>query len=1075
MYRKVCCTVLLLVITTIAYNQQTYPHTLLWRISGKGLTHPSYLYGTIHLTDKRVFRFGDSVYHAIEKSDGLAIEVNPDELVAYTVNKAFDEIEGRKLSEILTQKDYKKYSAALEKKFKKPAARITTSDVVREKNKWLNGYLEKGEMSTFMDAYLYNIARRQGKWLGGVEDLSDQSGLLDELVDKSDIDYLLAEDADGAQTSANHMMERLVRLYTDQDLSGIDAFMNGEQSPEEKDIWLIKRNVKMARRIDSLTALRTMFVAVGAAHLPGDSGVIHLLQQRGFTVEPVFSSRKINPSDYTFKEVHLPWTATEDPQGFYKVSMPGNPSSIKLFGFIDLKFLFDIFNLSGYCTMAAANSGYSGDKDSVLTNVARRMFKDEASLPKKVVSNGVEGIEFTGQSDGQHLRVRAFMHDKIVYLAYVFGAKKEAITTADADTFFSSFLINKTKAIAEQTYPFTDSVMGISFNSPAKLTYNKKLSNENLEGWHISSFAGADMANGSYVMLFSKDVAPAHFMVSDSLIQNRLKETLKAQYPNIHYDTIIINGCTAMRLRGRNSLQPSVYLDGFSLIKHNRNIVLFIIGDSTYLQSPEAQKIFTSFRFIDPPSMKWNQCTTADSSISAWVPGAFRTYKSDKSNYVYAFDTTTASSYYVFTDTLAKYTWYKDDSSFWQSYLPAYIDQYSVEKEEPVQNAGLTGKELLIRKESNYKKLRLLLHGNIVYEIMVSGDKDLVLNSNATAFFNNFRVNTPVADKNFLTRPKTVLLLQALGDKDPDVRSEAFGGLYDAPFDKNDIPLLHEALLKQYQSTYDSTQSDLINLRIANKLSELKDSSTITFIKEHYADFIKEKEWLKNVALTLLAGISTKESYTTLALLINRYELPAEKLSYNFIAGLRDSLALTATIFNDLQKLAKDSLHVPSIAQVTLMLKDSGYIQPNQMAAIQNDYINGARKWAPVVKKTDEYDYGIYTLTRLIGRFNTTAGNNVLKSYLAAKDKYLKKTAAIELVKNKQPIPSAVFINLAADKSTRRSLYDDLKDLKKTALFPKQYQTQQLFAETDLYGLASDDDVPQNEQFNKYLKSMQKE
>ncbi len=274
--------------------QPAFPHTLLWRISGKGLQKPSYLYGTMHLNDKRLFLFDDSVYRAIEKTEGLAIEVNPDEMAAYFVNKLFDQLQnGKKLQEILDQRYFNKNRKSLAKKFNKPAEDISASDVIREKNKWMAEYMEKGEMPTFMDAYLYNIARRQGKWLGGIEDISDQTGLMTDLIDQSDINYLLATDSSGKGSDTHQTLEKMISLYSSQDLEGIEAITEDHSTAEEMDKLLIRRNLKMAWRIDSLSSLRTMFLAIGAAHPPGDSGVISLLRRRGFTVEPVFSCRPI--------------------------------------------------------------------------------------------------------------------------------------------------------------------------------------------------------------------------------------------------------------------------------------------------------------------------------------------------------------------------------------------------------------------------------------------------------------------------------------------------------------------------------------------------------------------------------------------------------------------------------------------------------------------------------------------------------------------------------------------------------------------------------------------------------------
>src|SRR6478752_2807120 len=82
--------IVLLFIATLCSNflfAQQLPSTLLWRISGNGLQKPSYLYGTMHLTDERIFNIGDSMYKAIENSEGFAIEVNPDDFTPLLVDE----------------------------------------------------------------------------------------------------------------------------------------------------------------------------------------------------------------------------------------------------------------------------------------------------------------------------------------------------------------------------------------------------------------------------------------------------------------------------------------------------------------------------------------------------------------------------------------------------------------------------------------------------------------------------------------------------------------------------------------------------------------------------------------------------------------------------------------------------------------------------------------------------------------------------------------------------------------------------------------------------------------------------
>src|SRR5688500_16614138 len=58
-------------------KQKKYP-SLLWEISGKGLTKPSYLFGTMHVSSKLAFHLADSFFLGIRNADVVALETNPE-------------------------------------------------------------------------------------------------------------------------------------------------------------------------------------------------------------------------------------------------------------------------------------------------------------------------------------------------------------------------------------------------------------------------------------------------------------------------------------------------------------------------------------------------------------------------------------------------------------------------------------------------------------------------------------------------------------------------------------------------------------------------------------------------------------------------------------------------------------------------------------------------------------------------------------------------------------------------------------------------------------------------------------
>ena len=882
---------------TQAQSAPARDNTLLWRISGHGLTKPSYLFGTMHLTDKRLFRFDDSVYNAIEQTEGLAIEINPDEMVAYFINQMFDKISDHKsVRDMLSDEDYEQYHVALERKFGKSADKITTRDLVREKNKWVNDYLKKGEMPTFVDAYLFNIARRQGKWVGGIEDLTDQTGLINDIIDKTDIKVMTADEGqDQAMT-----IEKMISLYTAQDLKGIDRYMNTSSGLDKSD-FLYHRNAKMARRMDSLSAMRTMFFAVGAAHLPGDSGVISLLRRRGFTVSPVFSDHKTEANDYHFKEVPIRWVHVKDQGGLYTVKMPGQPVPVKMEGLIDANFFFDIFSMTGYYVMTVLNPSGIDDPEKTYDVMASSLIKGDLHPKyKRVEASGIQGREYSGLIKNTYARVRMYVADNVVYLVMVNAYKKGVLTSDDGTRFFDSFNIKDKQAIASGTIPklYVDSIMAISFNTGAVLAESKALTKDTKETWRMHTLAGMDPASKAYILLMQKELQPGFQSTGDST-------ALAVYYNSSAFDgkteNVFIEGYRGLKMTGKRD-GAGVRL--ITYIRGNKNITLAAIGDSLSLQRPAINNMFASVKLLPYQAISFKGTDYPEGGFTTAIPDNWAHYKNgivtkDSKGTLLSFDKATSISYTIITDTLSKYEWHEQDTAFWGPMKRGYCrpGKDDLVYEKTVQNDGASGREYLVRRYHSavYARTRILRYGNIIYTLHASCDTIALSSNNANRFFTEFRLlYKPVPFD--LKASKAGMIVADLSSRDSATRVRALHALINAKFQKANLPLLHNALFKPYRSSLSSDTTLYINERIADKIAELGDPSSLTFIRTQYPGLVGKNADKRTVALLLLSGIKKKESYQLLSsLIITPPYVKGE--NYSLQSKLQDSMTLLAKVY----------------------------------------------------------------------------------------------------------------------------------------------------------------------------------
>lgn len=1050
-------------------HAQQLASTLLWKISGNGLQKPSYLYGTMHLTDERIFNIGDSMYKAIENSDGFAIEVDPDAFTPFIIDEAKRSfMETRRLKDMMSEKDFKKYGKALAKKLNKDEDDITTADVFKEKNKWIEESYRTGKMQTFLDAYLFDVARRQGKWTGGVEDMQDQENLFNNLVDESDVEEIASgddnNDGDGKEKT-NSALEQMISMYVKNDLNAIDKLSDLEDSAYH-DKLLTTRNKKMAMRMDSLSHERSMVFAVGVAHLPGSDGLISLLREKGFTVTPVFSSKKIKPADYKVQEITLPWYDVKDESGFYSASMPGKPGDMTMYGILNMKLYFDIFKSTIYMT-TALNTPYSESMaDSVFGSVTQYYFgTSDYKKGKPITINNVPGREFSSD-DNKYSRGYLLYKDGMMYMALATSMKKDTSAAGSINRFLHSFTIHETSNKTDDTkyITYTNAAGAYSIDVPAQPKSGNDLSgSEEKRTIDRDLNIVIDPRSGDYFFFGTNQAAPGYFIENDSTMLAGIKDAQKDKFSELSIDTAyFINAHRAMDIGGI-LVQAPLMMRAHYEFRGNRWYALVAMYDPKK-EHAVVDRFFSSFKMLDYAAKEWKEFSTDNGIFTTWAPDKMIRYDMTDSlsalpYFKYeCFDSSRADDFVITEESFSKYYWQKNDSILLEKLAHTNIKYNdSILSEKPITNGDVKGIEMLVQEEgsANVRRKRLLLNDNKLYSIVTIQPITEIYNSNNNKFFEDFRFAKELpSDALFTSKAKVVL--QDIASEDSAVSNKAKDYLASVPFSKEELPMLHEALLKKYAD--DTADYSTTKEALQRVILDIKDSSSYYFARNNYAT-ASEKD--KDRLLEIMGAFPTAEHFKDIATLLLQ-QPPKEQPGYSFAADLTDSLSLAAGIFPQMLPLLKDSIMAGTVVRMAARLLDSGLTSIASLQPYQQDLLAmSQRNYRKLKNDPDAYDYANYLLLDVLAKMNTAATNASIQNWsLLKKSPYTAMHATAHLLQNKQTLNPVALQNLAAAKETRAALYDTLRAYKKQNLFPKEYLTQKYFAESYVYSAASDDDDP---------------
>ncbi|MGG9970469.1 TraB/GumN family protein [Ferruginibacter sp. SUN002] len=263
-------------------------NTFLWRINNPLNENHSYLFGTIHLPQKRFMMQSDSLYQAIKYCDLFYNEVD--------YKGMFKEM--RKADSFLLAKKNYLDSAKKTPAWKKLIGNINKAynanidpDHYEQLNKFqekiLADYIKSDPGVKALDMALADYATAIGKPTKGLETFVLQIDMIYKIIDARLTDTTLLFNDDIA------LAANMKQFYEKQLFDSLTYLIEGLNNTYKK-ILFDDRNISMADSIQQISENNSAFFAVGCGHLLGKTGIINLLKAKGLTLTPVFSDNKFS-------------------------------------------------------------------------------------------------------------------------------------------------------------------------------------------------------------------------------------------------------------------------------------------------------------------------------------------------------------------------------------------------------------------------------------------------------------------------------------------------------------------------------------------------------------------------------------------------------------------------------------------------------------------------------------------------------------------------------------------------------------------------------------------------------------
>jgi uncharacterized protein YbaP (TraB family) len=1005
----------ILFVVSFLNAQKKYP-SLFWEITGNGLKKPSYLFGTMHVSSKMVFNLSDSFYRAMRNADAVALELNPElwQDQMFKVQKAQTNL-ARFAAPAMN--DYLKERSFQLQKYEDDIKRALTEEPTVVNNLLYRSYQTTAdfEENTYLDLYIYQTGRKLGKQPTGVEDYIQSEKLMMEAY--QDMAKEKGKKTIDTDDQSPYQIQRGIQeAYRKGDLDlmdSLEALTNTSPAFTEK--FLYVRNEIQANSIDTIIQKHSLFVGVGAAHLPGQRGVIELLRKKGYHLRPIFMQERNASQKDEIDKMRVPvnfQTVTTD-DGLITLQIPGKLYKREESRGNESWQYADMNNGSYYMlTRVPTHAPMLGQttKD-IVAKVDSMLYEN---IPGKIIKktaitkNGFPGFDITNRTRRGDLQRYEIIVSPFEVLVFKMSGNDGYVDGKEAETFFSSIQI-KNPTTQTAWIQYQPNYGGFTVKLPQQP--HEALDTKTTDRINRMEYEAVDSKTGNAYVIWRKSVYNLNFLEEDTFDLALIEESFqKSELINKRLSRQMGVENNVPFLETKYSLKDGGFITAKTYIKGPH---YFLLAARSKDSKSDVSPFFNSFRFtkyhypspgnyIDS-SLSIGVLTSVrpdiDTSLRQWMEKAnndaqaalgFSNSMPKTKNGVFRNDST-GESILVSVNNYPKYYYSKDTSKFWKDALEERNrkDMVFSKKEFFRLNDTTVGYNVVLTDTNTSRRIlaTYILKDNSLFKFATVTDTS----SEQSDFIKQFFTTARPIDKNLGTsvfKNKLDVFFADYASKDSVVMKEARQSVSSMYYGKDGIDKIVDAInnIKYGDKDYFDIKS-----RFITELGYIDDTASserlVGILKNLYKK-TADTTYFQNAILTALARLQTKSSFTLLKELLVQ-DPPVFENSYEYsrlFNQFTDTLSLAKNLFPEMLQLALIEDYKPYVNSLLKSMVDSGYLKGKDYESYYSKLYYDAKielkkqqnkdeKKLQQDRQDDNNDAGNFTFT-MRGIFGGNRGNN---------------------------------------------------------------------------------------------------